>query len=449
MRTMWIKRAAIWLSAQAAFVLLAGHALAQPANSNLPVMSPSPTYENGSAPYSDDDPRSGHPFLPFHPMSFEPNAEPFAPAETSGYGNGPRPHVGYWFSYERLFWSLSKPSSTTIGSPTASSLGVNLFTIPATVTMNLTNTADTGFLIANGAWGNRWELGYIDTDNYGWFASILDHVSQGQYHIAHNIQMKFNDPLNFLQEGISTTPPTVGQVLRVPVRFDVMTFKNIAVLNGLELTRFYRASQLHNGGYFELLYGARWLQLDDTFSVAGMNNGSTSGTPTTSSNPSTFNPLSDSTWSIRVQNNMVGPQIGGRWSNQRGRWIVSAEARFLAAANMVNAHEKTSLGTNALANSSAVTTGTGAPLNFQGLGSDTHVYSTLFSPVGELRLQTTYEITSNVGLKIGYTGIAAGNVSRASNRVDYSGPNLISIVSRPGHELFFSNGFNIGVEVNR
>ena len=71
-----------------------------------------------------------------------------------------------------------------------------------------------------------------------------------------------------------------------------------------------------------------------------------------------------------------------------------------------------------------------------GLGGTNHQYSTTFSPVGELRLQTSYQLTSNVALKFGYTGIVIGNISRASNRVDYSGPNLVSILPGGVHQTF-------------
>ena len=70
------------------------------------------------------------------------------------------------------------------------------------------NTADTGFMQANGAWGNRFELGYIDTDNYGWMASVLDHVSQGQFHKVNNAEVEFDDPNGLLTGFV----PNVGQL---------------------------------------------------------------------------------------------------------------------------------------------------------------------------------------------------------------------------------------------
>src|SRR3569832_216911 len=186
MRNMLIRRTAIWLLTLGALVSLAERAIAQPAHSGVQYQTPTPTYENGSAPFSEDNP-GGHDFSPFKPVGFEPEFNWFGPSETSAYGKGPKPNVGYFFSYERVFWSLSKPESADIGSPTATGVGVSF---PNGVIFNpnipigiqgiptiLTNTVNTSYFTANGAWGNRWDLGYMDTDDYGWLVSVLDHVS--------------------------------------------------------------------------------------------------------------------------------------------------------------------------------------------------------------------------------------------------------------------------------
>src|SRR5205823_2611497 len=121
-------------------------------NSNLDLHGTSPTYENAGAPFADANPGFGNRFFPFHPMDFEQPADPLGPAETSEYGNGPRPKVGCFFSFERVFWSLSKPIIADIGSPTAEGFGIGP---SGTVPQFNSNSADTGFLTANGAWGNR------------------------------------------------------------------------------------------------------------------------------------------------------------------------------------------------------------------------------------------------------------------------------------------------------
>jgi hypothetical protein len=483
---MLIKRTAMWLFAWGALILLGPPSMAQvPANSNLNYQTPTPSYENAGAPFSEATPRFGRMFSPFHPMSFEPTAQPFAPADTSGYGNGPRANIGYFGSFERVFWSLSKPSTAAIGSPTATGSRINpLFPfrdiiggVPNTIIS--TNSVDTGGMEANGAWGNRIELGYVDTDNHGWLVSILDHVSQGQMQHAVNPQIQFDDPGHLLDGFISTTVATIfgtsQQPLdlgKVPTGITNLAMKNILTLNGVEVMAFYRAPRLHDGGYFELLYGPRWLQMADTFSVTGLNTSTT--TPgivpiSVGGVGNILSPMTNSLWNTRAQNNLIGPEIGGRWFSQRGRWVTSIEARFLAAANFQSVQQTTSLGDNAFQSlNTALTAGAignlilpgptpetfaalVAPgtINFTGVGSNTHMFATTFSPVGELRVATAYQVTSSVALKLGYTGIVMGNITRASNRIDYSGPNLISILPTGTHQLFFANGINFGVEVNR
>jgi Putative beta barrel porin-7 (BBP7) len=449
---MGIKRTAIWLIAWSALVLMANRALAQPAHSNLNYQVPHPTYENGPAPFSDDTPGPRHGLSPFHPLGFEAPFDWFAPAETSGYGRGPRPHIGYFFSYERLFWSLSAPERAPIGSETGP-----FFSLFPTVGP----TVDNRWIAANGGWGNRFELGYVDTDDYGWLVSVLDHVSQSSYEIDHSPGISLGDP-NGILDGfvpfvITDSNPQQSVTLDVgelPFIFEEIRMNNHLQLNGVELSRFYRARRLHSGAYFELLYGARWFQINDTIVVQADGNGTGTQTvtldPGIGFDPATFtfplNILDGSTWSNRALNNLVGPQIGGRLFVQRGRWVTSLEARFLAAANFQNIHLKTNLGDQTLVNQSAnvnITT------TFQGLGVDTQRYRTTFSPLGELRVNVAWQATRNVGLKVGYTGMVVGGISRASNTIDYDSVNLIGISDGNNHQIFFVNGVNFGVEINR
>ena len=78
----------------------------------------------------------------------------------------------------------------------------------------------------------------------------------------------------------------------------------------------YRTPQLHNGGTIDLLYGARYLQLNDVFQVYG-----------------TGGPFDAMEITQKVLNNVVGPQIGARYAHQRGRWSVWSEGRFFPSAN--------------------------------------------------------------------------------------------------------------------
>jgi hypothetical protein len=227
------------------------------------------------------------------------------------------------------------------------------------------------------------------------------------------------------------------------VDFDTFMVKNQTYLNGVEILRMYRAPRLHNGGYFELLYGARWLQLNDTQYVIGLED------PTLS--PDAPNPLTDSTWGTRALNNLVGAEIGTRMFKQRGRWVTSMEARFLAAANFQNVQQQTTLGNRIeqIQASLQTTEGSVIPVFMTGFSTKNSANATTFSPVGELRVNVACQVTSNVALKVGYTGMVIGNVTRASNRVSYNGPDLIGITNGGTHQTFWANGVNFGVEINR
>ena len=104
---MCIRRIFSWLLAGGA-VMLASQAVGQ--------QTPQ-SYDNrwayGNAPYSNARMESQPPLIPFGPHGFQHNAQPFAPADISDYGTGPKPKVGWFFSYDRLIWTLSKPSTET------------------------------------------------------------------------------------------------------------------------------------------------------------------------------------------------------------------------------------------------------------------------------------------------------------------------------------------------
>jgi hypothetical protein len=237
--------------------------------------------------------------------------------------------------------------------------------------------------------------------------------------------------------------------------------KNILQLNGVELSRFYRARQLHNGAFFEVLYGVRWFNLNDTFSARAFGNGLSAenlsfssitfpGNPpiTTDATTARFprNIYDETTWSMRANNNLIGPQIGFRLFRERQRWITSMSARFLGAANFQNLQLKTDIGSitgqaQGLLNSNLRT-------SFRGLGSDIQEYTTTFSPMGELRVDVAYNVTRAVNITVGYTGVVVGNVSRASNSIDYDAVNLIGI-KRNTDQIFWANGLSFGVAINR
>jgi hypothetical protein len=457
---------AIWLVALGALASWAEIASAQPAHSGVQYQTPTPTYENGSAPFAESAPPD-HALNPFKPVGFEPEFDWFAPAETSSYGKGPKPNIGYFFSYERLYWSPGSPEKAYVGSEVGPT-----FYDPTALTYSFFPdgpSVDNRFITSHGMWGNRWELGYTDVDDYGWLVSVLDHVSQGTYRVDHEPAFTFGDP-NGISDGVVNFPLARDTSISVPVNVgplpaigNELLMKNVLQLNGVELSRFYRARQLHNGAYFEVLYGVRWFNINDTFSASLTGNGVNSETisfpggpvtgtgglteivnPTTATFPA--NIFDGTTWSMRANNNLIGPQIGFRLFRQRQRWVTSVAARFVAAANFQNLQLKSRIGSITNINQGAINSN--MLTTFRGLGSDIQEYATTFSPMGELRVNFGYNVTRSVSLTVGYTGIIVGNISRASNSINYDAVNLIGIKQNTD-QLFWTNGLDFGVAINR
>ena len=107
-------------------------------------------YAYGNAPYSNAAPSQHRAISPFNPVGFVQDWTPFAPANISDYGLGPKPHTGFFFSYERLMWTMSKPTVTDVGSAAAE----GTFIENGTPVLEL-NTTDTSFLRSKIGWGNR------------------------------------------------------------------------------------------------------------------------------------------------------------------------------------------------------------------------------------------------------------------------------------------------------
>lgn len=226
----------------------------------------------------------------------------------------------------------------------------------------------------------------------------------------------------------------LGDRLTILTRFDLLQASNKSSYDTVELMKMYRFNRDQFGGIFELYGGARYTQFDDSFRL-NLSGGYFDGTFVNN----------------QVLNNMVGPQIGGRYAYQRGRWNFSAEGRYFAAVNLQNTTQTSEVASNVnqfpgnTANDpNASLFGTG----LYGKSSADSDYQSKYSSVGELRLNGTYSLSKAVALKVGYTMTYMDNIARASNTVLYSLPNF-GINREVAGEGLFVQGVNFGVELNR
>jgi hypothetical protein len=269
---------------------------------------------------------------PFGPSSIRYDLELFKPPDLSTYGDWPRPNEGLYFSYERLYYSISQPNRTEIGVPggTATGLLNGVINFDPTnqpvgeILESYNNSLDTGFLRADQTWGNRFEFGFME-DGQGWNMSILNLQDQIQTFAIGDainpagITMVFRDPRNLLLGFVDTngdgfdddlnisgaitpfnrvptvfgrptgSPPTgpfnldttgdgipdafafftdFGDQVRLVPIFNTIVIQNITSLNSVEVNRAWRYPPNHRGNQFTLNAGVRWMILRDAFNVA-------------------------------------------------------------------------------------------------------------------------------------------------------------------------------------
>jgi hypothetical protein len=416
----------------------------------------------GQSPVAPEIFAPGH-WTPFAPVDTDPDYRWFAEPDLSEYGcDRPDANEGFFFQYDRLIWAFSRPKITDFGDPGAertlilpAGFGVPLDQPPNGGIINYFNSLDTEFIEAEFVWGNRFELGYV-VDDHGWLVSAL-HVhtldrrldastlGSGRVDGVSDVNAVFFDPLGvtfgFLDlngDGIDDdlngngvfgrngTPDDFEDQAQSPIRFDTLLAQNRTSMHGVELMKVWRLPRMHYGGVWEWYLGARYLGMSDEFSIDAAGG-----------------ILADFDLFSRVNNFIVGPQLGARWSRSRGRWTVSAEGRFLAAANFQQVRLNGTYATLAVP---------GGPRGaFQNLVSsrfDDAQTDEEFAPVGELRLETQLQLTRAISLRMGYNGLVAGGISRASRRINYTLPEL-SILDGRTNESFIVNGFNFGFELNR
>jgi hypothetical protein len=173
-----------------------------------------------------------------------------------------------------------------------------------------------------------------------------------------------------------------------------------------------------------VFYGARYISLKDDFLVTG--DGGVMGL---------------SQWDTRIHNNIIGPQIGYKWDHHRGRWTLASTGRALFGYNIQNWRQDGFVGGNFVAGA----------LN-RPLYAHPHAFNygqneSDFSPVGELRFEAAYHVTSNIQLKATYTATFIGGISRASDSVRYELPNMGFVEGDT--DSIFLNGIGFGVEINQ
>jgi len=396
---MAIPRTATWLAAVAITIALAGTSQAQKFNKFFPSWLNSWSSSNAPPPA---DVNSIQPFGPGLATLDNQPAAPFAPFDGDQFGAGPPEYEGLFFAYDRLYWALGEPRTSLLG------IGGSRVVNDGVTTFTQVSSVDTSRFDNEFEWGNRWEGGYV-VDEHGWLASAFSLGHQTQALSAQDVS------------SIFIIPTVMGVPLLddSPITFTDVSAVQTSHLESYEISKIHRLGRFHDGAYAELYFGVRYIQLRDHFDLA-MNGGV----------------LSDTTNQTDTDNDILGPQIGGRWFVRHGDWRLETEARFSPAINFQKVRQRAFVASNGVV---------GTNIEFDPVEVLRTHSREEFAPVVELRVQTSYQFTRNVALRLNWTGMYIDGVARSSNQIVYTLPTMgISGYS----EDLFVHGVGVGFEIN-
>jgi hypothetical protein len=289
-----------------------------------------------------------------------------------------------------------------------------------------------------------------------------------------------NPPPPFIPpfDGIPDVPaPTdFGDLVQFPVFFHSLTVKQQSRLWGIEVMRLWQLPRHPVNrpgiGTWEAMAGVRYLRFRDNFLVEGFpdiqNQVNSTGTTTTtgSGNQIAVGILGHSRWFQTADNNLIGPQLGLRWSAGKGRLTFNTELRGMVAANFQALRQtgfygsqpsfvqQATLGVNpggtgtTTSTSNAPQVQPGTPIALVPQTFVHNHFATQFSPVGELRLNLNYQIYKALAVQAGWTGLVMGGMARSADSINWSLP-AFGIRTDNDRQAVFVQGLTVGVMLNR
>ena len=212
-----------------------------------------------------------------------------------------------------------------------------------------------------------------------------------------------------------------GDLVELPTSFHLVNVRSILKSSSIQLMRSKTLQAPRNGRTgVEMLYGVRYMNFDDHFYVGGEGG-----------------VLGRSFWNTEINNRLMGPQVGCRWTRSHGRWGLSADARALMAVNVQNWEQDASIGEDLVPSSN------NHPLYFSPTVSHHGKRKYEFAPMGELKINSNYQLAKGVSLNLGYNGVFAYGVRRAATHVHYRLPNMGFVDGK--RETILISGLNMGL----
>jgi len=327
--------------------------------------------------------QQGLPLIDIDPGEFHADYQFFSPLQSEDFMTGFQPNTGWFFTYDRAYFRVTRPE------------------------------AEASFMQSDRAWGNRFDFGYMTSQDHGWYFSVMNITGP-------NVSDTFRQERNnrFAEDAApqdEAIDPPQDNNNRITGARDYFLYDslNIADLTNFEINKTFRRKPSNAGGaVIESFIGFRMARFTDFYLNEEYNRYDEDGIPVPPlpdpNNPDAPSP-EDAEYEelistrANLANNLVGGQLGARWYDKRGRWLVSGELKFFALANMQHfeQHELTVY--------TDVDVGTGNDVD--GETRDLIVsYDSAqeFVVGGELRAEAAYEVTRDFSLRFGFEVLQFG-----------------------------------------
>lgn len=342
------------------------------------------------------------PELPGEPFSTDYNFQLFEPFDMD-LGNKPiRNETGYFLRVDKLYWApTSERTVIGIDGATEETVGSGFFNQISDI-RDAPPQAEFGY-------GDRYEFGYTDKRGVTFEVSVLDGPE------SDSIATFADSPNVLFDDLINSTATAPFAVTFAPATVDV---ESRIELDGIELIKMITLDNRHHmrreqNVNVQIGYGIRHLRMRDFFAVNALD------------------AIGGSVFDVDVDadNQILGPEVVVKVDKFRGRWRFGFVGKFMAGANIQDV--------GLIGNISDGGTNVPQTPTFLGEGDVN------FSPVAEFRADMEYYLTHSVALRLGYTGLFIGEVSRSSQLVGYTAP--FYTLNRLDEQHVYYNGLTAGI----
>ncbi|MFP6751577.1 MAG: hypothetical protein VB855_07875 [Pirellulaceae bacterium] len=328
------------------------------------------------------------PLMDIEPGEFNADYQLFSPLQTDDFIDGFKANTGWFFTYDRTYFRTTRPD------------------------------AEASFMQSDRTWGNRFDFGYMTSQGHGWYFSVLDLSGPN---VSERIRQERN---NRFVEGSPQEepidPPQDNNNRETGARdYFLNDTLNVATLSNFEINKTFRREPRSNGSIVEPFVGFRMGRFTDFYRNDEYNRYDDEGNPVPLI-PDPNDPDSPApddaaieeyiSSNANLSNNMFGGQIGTRWYNKKGRWMLSGELKAFAMANLQHLEDRT------FTTITLVDVGTDNDVD-----TETRQFITSYASAnefvvgGEIRAEAAYEVTRDFSLRFGFEllefgkGIGRGN----------------------------------------